>query len=159
MGPRPLFRVFGIPVSVDPWFLFGLFLFYSLSGGGTVGIYTAVALAVFVLIHEMGHALVARRFGADVSITLNFMIGWTGYSRQKPLARWKTNVISLSGPITQLVVATVALAAVEQWVTGPVEGYLIAAIIWAGLVLAVLLLGFVVLRVASCAPARTKSWW
>ena len=138
MGPRPLFRVFGIPVSIDPWFLFGLFLFYSLSGGGTTGLYTAMALAVFVLIHELGHAVVARRFGADVAITLNFMIGWTGYSRQKPLDRWKTNIISLSGPLTQLVVAAAALWAVKQWVTGPVENYLGSAVIWAGLVLAVL---------------------
>jgi Zn-dependent protease len=137
MGPRPLFRLFGIPVSVDPWFLFGLILFYSLSGGGTTGVYTAVALAVFVLIHEMGHAVVARRFGADVAITLNFMIGWTSYSRQKPLARWKTNVVSLSGPLTQLVVATAALWAVDQW-TSNVQIYLIRAIVWAGVVLAVL---------------------
>jgi Zn-dependent protease len=138
MGPRPLFRLFGIPVSIDPWFLVGLFLFYSLSGGGTTGIYTACALAVFVLIHEMGHALVARRFGADVSITLNFLIGWTGYSRRKPLTRAQSNIISLSGPLTQLVVAALALWGVEEWVTGNVEAYLVFAIIWSGLVLAVL---------------------
>jgi Zn-dependent protease len=138
MGPRPLFRVFGIPVSIDAWFLFGLFIFYSLSGGGTTGLYTAAALAVFVLIHELGHAVTARRFGAEVSITLNFLIGWTGYSRDKPLRRWQTNVISASGPLTQLVVAAAALWGVEKWVTGNVEDYLVFAIIWSGLVLAVL---------------------
>ena len=79
MFRRPLFHAFGIPVTVDPFFFFGLFIFYSISGGGRGGVYTAVALAVFVLIHELGHALVARRLGGEVAISLNFMVGWASY--------------------------------------------------------------------------------
>jgi Zn-dependent protease len=143
---RPLFHAFGIPVTVDPFFFFGLFIFYSVSGGGRAGVYTAVALAVFVLIHELGHATVARRMGADVEITLNFMVGWASYSHSRELSRWQRNLISVMGPVTELVVAVVALWALRQWLLVPgmtdaewalyVDLY--EAITFAGIMLAVL---------------------
>ncbi|MCC6225137.1 MAG: site-2 protease family protein [Microthrixaceae bacterium] len=109
MGSRPLFRIFGIPVTVEPWFFLGLFIFYSLSGGGRGGLYTAVGIGLFVLVHELGHALVARRFGAEVSISLNFLVGWASYSSQRELARWQRNLISLAGPLVQISAAALAL--------------------------------------------------
>lgn len=109
MRARPLFSAFGVPVTVEPWFLVGLFIFYSLSGGNRVGLFTAVGIGVFVLVHEMGHALVARRFGAEVAINLTFLVGWASYSSQHELKRWQRNLISLAGPVTQFVAAGLAL--------------------------------------------------
>jgi Zn-dependent protease len=142
---RPLFHAFGIPVTVDPFFFVGLFIFYSIGGGGRAGLYTAIALGVFVLVHELGHATVARRFGADVAITLNFMVGWASYSHHRPLARWQRNVISLAGPMTELAAAVLALWAVRVWLipVGDEASFrlyadLYQAITFAGIMLAVL---------------------
>lgn len=143
MGSRPLFSVLGIPVTVDPWFFLGLFIFYSLSGGGRGGLFTAVGIGLFVLVHELGHAVVARRFGAEVSINLNFLVGWASYSSRHELARWQRNLISFAGPFVQIVAAAAALWALRLTMLPlttrsdlalytDLEG----AIVWAGVILA-----------------------
>ncbi len=109
MSARPFATLFGIPITVEPWFFVGLFVFYSLSGGDREGLFTAVGIAVFVLIHELGHAIVARRFGAQVAINLTFLIGWASYSSAQPLRRWQRNVISLAGPTVQILAGGVAM--------------------------------------------------
>jgi stage IV sporulation protein FB len=73
-------RVAGVPVTVDPFFLIGLVLVWSWAGGGRAGLYAAVFVGVFTLLHELGHALTARRFGADSAITLNLLVGWASYA-------------------------------------------------------------------------------
>lgn len=108
------FRVFGIPVSVDPWFFFGLFFVYSWSGGGRTGLFAAVALGILTLIHELGHALTARRFGCTVAISLNLFVGWASYSSAEPLSRRRRLLVSVMGPGTQLAVAMVVLAGIYQ---------------------------------------------
>ena len=142
---RPAFSAFGIPVTIDPWFLIALWIFYSLSGGGRGGIFTAVAIGVFTLVHEFGHALCARSFGAVAEIRLSFLVGWAEYSASKPLARWQRNLISLMGPLAQFVFAAVALGIVREGLLpatdrSTVELYvdLYDAIAWAGITLAVL---------------------
>ena len=145
MGPRPSFFVFGIPVTVDPWFFVGLFFFYSLSGGGRVGAFTAASIGVFTLIHELGHAVTARRFGADgIHITLNMFIGWASYSARTPLARWQRNLISLMGPMTQVIVAVTTLRVLRAVMLPIGESLedvrlyidLHGAIVWGGIVIA-----------------------
>jgi len=140
---RPLFSVAGIPVTIDVWFLLTLLLFYSLSGGGRAGIYAAAGIGVFTLIHELGHAFAARRFGATVEIRLTFLMGWAAYSADSPLKRWQSNVISAAGPLTHLASAAIALAAVRLLVDPNPQSLELAfdlyvAISWAGVVLAVL---------------------
>ena len=103
------FRVLGIPVQVDPWFLLGLFFVYSWSGGDQIGLFAALSLGVLTLIHELGHALTARHYGCTVSISLNLFVGWASYASDRPLTRRQQILISLMGPFTQLAVALGAL--------------------------------------------------
>ena len=42
--------------------------------------------AIFTLVHELGHALAARRFGAESAISLSFLVGWASF-RPTPAAR------------------------------------------------------------------------
>lgn len=107
------FSVLGIPVQVDPWFFLGLFFVYSWSGGERIGLFAAIALGVLTLIHELGHALVARRHGCAVSIRLNLFVGWASYSSPHPLTTRQRVAISLMGPLSQLAVALAALAVVH----------------------------------------------
>src|SRR4051794_12047552 len=114
MARRPLFVLFGIPVVFDPFFLFGALIIYSLSGGGREGVITVIALAILVLIHELGHALTARAFGATSMITVTFLGGYASYSPSRRLATWQTNVISVAGPAVQLVASVPALIVAQH---------------------------------------------
>lgn len=96
------FTVLGIPVQVDFFFLIGLLMVWSWAGGGRAGVFAAVFVGVFTLLHELGHALTARRFGARTAITLNLLVGWASYATPQPLTRRQRNLISLAGPITQI---------------------------------------------------------
>ncbi|MEZ5256419.1 MAG: hypothetical protein R2705_05890 [Ilumatobacteraceae bacterium] len=60
------FRILGIPVQIDPWFLLGLFFVYSWAGQGDqqVGLFAAVAIGILTLIHELGHGDRPARSGA-----------------------------------------------------------------------------------------------
>ncbi|HPB44885.1 MAG TPA: M50 family metallopeptidase [Microthrixaceae bacterium] len=151
---RPLFTVAGIPVRIDPAFIFGALLIYLWSGGGTHGIYAVVALAIFLFIHEMGHAVVARHFGAKAGITVGFLGGYTSYVPPATITRGQQIAISAAGSATQLIVALPALYATLLWTRSvaqsadftsvatfsaletPANVY--AAVAWAGVLLALL---------------------
>ena len=99
------FQVLGIPVTVDWFFLVGLIMVWSWAGGDRAGLFAAVLVGIFTLLHELGHALTARRFGAQSAITLNLLVGWASYAAPRPLTRRQRNLISLAGPLTQIVTA------------------------------------------------------
>ena len=107
------FRAFGIPVTVDTWFLLGMFFIFSLAGGGRPGTFAAVAIAVFTLVHELGHALTARHYGCAVEIRLNFLMGWAAFTSVRPLSRLERIVISLAGPLAGLGAGLITLAAIH----------------------------------------------
>lgn len=99
------FQVLGIPVTVDWFFVIGLVMIWSWAGSDRGGLFAAVLVGVFTLLHELGHALTARRFGAQSAISLNLLVGWASYSAPRPLTRKQRNLISLAGPLTQIVFA------------------------------------------------------
>lgn len=95
-------NVFGFPLRVEASF-FLLLIFYS-SGGAEPQVILATFACTFVgiLWHELGHAFVARRFGATPSITLYWRGGLTHTpvpEGRSPLT-WKHDVaISVAGPL------------------------------------------------------------
>lgn len=105
------FNALGIPVTVDPFFLIGLVMIWSWAGGERAGLFAALFVGVFTLVHELGHAITARRYGAQTSITLNLLVGWASYSTTRPLTRRQRNTISLAGPLTQIVACLPVLLA------------------------------------------------
>jgi len=127
------FSAFRVPVTIDPWFLLGLFFISQWSGGGRVGLIAAVALGVLTLIHELGHALVARRAGCNVSIRLNLFVGWASYSAARPLSRAQKIRISLAGPLTQLATGLLALSVVHTLFHQPGSNRQLWADMWFGL--------------------------
>lgn len=139
------FRAFGIPVTVDGWFLLGMFFVYSWSGGGRAGMFAAGAIAVYTLIHELGHALTARRYGCTVEIRLNLLMGWAAFSSPRPLSGRQRVVISLAGPLAGLGSGVLTLAvvhwAMRQVTTVDTVTLLIdlwRGVVWASIVISLL---------------------
>lgn len=80
MVPMLSFRLFGIPVTIHPSFLLIAGLL-GLSSGRLALLFAWVGIVFFsILIHELGHALTARAFGAEVEIELNAIGGLTSWS-------------------------------------------------------------------------------
>lgn len=74
-----LFSIAGIPVSVTLWY--GLLLLFMGRGDLTMGILWGVCITVSLLVHEFGHALVARHYGLAPSIILHGFGGLTQHAR------------------------------------------------------------------------------
>lgn len=93
------FRLLGTPVRIHPTFwLFGALLGWA-SVGGRLNL-LLIFLAAFcfsILIHEMGHALMARVFREPTSIIL-FAFGGAAMGMYQRLRGWHRVFIALAGP-------------------------------------------------------------
>jgi len=121
-GSIQLARIFGIRIGVDvSWFVVLFFFIFILSGSfrttldssDTVAYVTAVASAllffVSLVLHELGHALVARRLGIEIlGIDLWFFGGIAKMSRdtETPGAEFK---VAVAGPVVTLVVVALCV--------------------------------------------------
>jgi len=94
------FRLFSFPIRVHPYF----WLIMALLGSWVLQKYPPFYLALWVvcaflsvLVHELGHALAARFFGAHSSILLYGFGGVAQYSHA-PRRAWQRLLIALAGP-------------------------------------------------------------
>lgn len=107
------FSLAGIPIGVDGWFwLMTILLSGRISTNGdadwgAVGVWLAVVF-VSVLIHELGHALMGRRFGATPGIVLHGFGGST-YLPGANLSRGQSILVSASGPLAGFAAGLVVL--------------------------------------------------
>src|SRR5689334_11060543 len=106
-GGIRLGRVFGVPVYLRwSWLIlaFGVISLYAVSAG------FLFCLLLSVLLHELGHALVARRYKIGVrAITLELLGGYTEMESDSPSARADL-FVSIIGPIISGVIGGGALA-------------------------------------------------
>src|ERR1700756_5785816 len=107
-GSVGVFRLFGVPIRLHFTFLLLLiFLLFIGIGEKQSGASTAIyILALFgsVLLHELGHALVARRFGIRTVEIVMFPIG--GVSRPERTPKPAEELwIALAGPLVNLLIA------------------------------------------------------
>jgi stage IV sporulation protein FB len=79
VGSFHLFTIKGVPVSVSPFYFLLLLMFAR--GDVMRGIIWAVCITLSLLVHEFGHALVAKRLRHDPSIMLHGFGGLTSRSR------------------------------------------------------------------------------
>ena len=91
------FPLLGVPVEVHVTFLFVALLGATAYKGIDIAIWTAAAF-VSILLHEMGHALTARRFGAEgVKVMLYGLGGVTNYRHGAGMSHGRTFLISAAG--------------------------------------------------------------
>lgn len=92
-------KIFGIPTKVEPsFFVISFFLAFSRGSNLPLLLEWLVVVFVSVLLHELGHALVARKFGVAPSIKLYSMGGLTSFKTGVNLKPWQHLLISVAGP-------------------------------------------------------------
>jgi Zn-dependent protease len=102
------------------------------------GLAFAVLLYLSVLLHEMSHALMAKRFGLPVrSITLHFLGGVTEIEGETDTPGREFGV-SVVGPLTSLAVGAVALAAWQFLVPDGLLGFAVGGLAVLNLLVGVL---------------------
>ncbi|GAB3555032.1 hypothetical protein GCM10027404_30690 [Arthrobacter tumbae] len=145
----PLGRIFGIPVVLAwSWFIITAFVvivfgpqvadLYPAIGLGAYGVALtyAVLLAVSVLIHELAHALSARRFGWPTTrIVLNL---WGGHTQFENFAAspGRSLIVAMAGPAANLVLALAGWGALVLIEPSGVANLLANILIWANFLVA-----------------------
>jgi Zn-dependent protease len=100
MSARSHFRILGIPVRVEPFFLIVAVLFgMRLERLDLIGVWVAVTF-VSILVHELGHAVALKVFGQPSAIVLHGFGGVTLSARR--LSQARSIVVSLAGSLTAL---------------------------------------------------------
>jgi Zn-dependent protease/CBS domain-containing protein len=150
-GKRPpgpglvIARPFGIPVIISPyWFVIaGLFIFlyaheWSSSLHGTTRYVVAAVFVVLlyasVLVHELSHSLVARRFQLPVRQILLYPLGGISEIEQEPPTPGREFGVSAAGPALSLVLAAAGYGLSGVVTGGTVGGDIVRQFAWANLV-------------------------
>jgi Zn-dependent protease len=116
----PLGRILGIPIGLDySWFVIFALLTWTLGGSyypaefkdwppllyWVMGAATAIMLFASVLLHELGHSVVAQRYNISVrSITL-FLFGGVAQIGSEPTSATAEFFIAIAGPLVSLALA------------------------------------------------------
>ncbi len=108
------FSVFGIPVEVQPFFWITLVILGGASGADSAGAIFEILLFVLagffsVLIHELGHALTARAYGAQTQIVLQAFGGYAAYAGIR-MSRKQSFLITAAGPAIQIALGAAVAA-------------------------------------------------
>ncbi len=110
------FSIFGIPTTVH-WFFWILSLFvgggmYAQGRDATIALLVHVAVIfVSIMVHELGHALVGRKFGAYPSIGLHGMGGVTHLPGSGFFTRRQHIMVIAAGPLAGLALGLLCLVA------------------------------------------------
>lgn len=119
-------RVFGIRIGVSAsWFVFLFLAIYVLSGyfhavlGGSqttayaVAVGSALGYVLSIVLHELGHALVARRLGIPIAGIELWFFGGLSQMRREPESARQELAIALAGPlVTASIVGLCVLAGI-----------------------------------------------
>ena len=115
-----IFRIFGIDVRVHATFLFIVAYFAYVWGvarepggwaGALYGVLLVVLLFALVLIHELSHSRVAQHYGIAVKNITLLPIGGVSSMEEIPQDPRKEFVISVVGPLSNVVLGLLMLAA------------------------------------------------
>ncbi len=109
------FSILGIPVQVQPFFWITLVIIGGGLNANSPAAILYVALFVLagfisILVHELGHALTARKFGAYSEIVLQAFGGYAAHSGVR-LTRPQSFAVTAAGPGIQILLGLALLAA------------------------------------------------
>src|SRR3954467_481578 len=128
-------RVAGIDVFLHPTFLL-LLAFVGMRQGGLGSILLVSAVFGCVLLHELGHALMARRFGIETEDITLYPIGGVARLSRLPRSPGAELAIALAGPAVNFAIVAGLVGLGFLGLFGPggeVAGTLIALNLMLGL--------------------------
>ena len=117
-----LFRLFGIEIRLDAsWLLLAILITWTLAVGffpqsypdlapGTywlMGAIAALGLFASIILHELGHSVVAQRDGLEIDGITLFVFGGVAEMKAEPASPAKEFRMAIAGPIVSLVLAFV----------------------------------------------------
>ena len=97
-------RVMGFPIDVNVSFLVLLGV-AAIWMGGLAGVFTILVAFASVVLHELGHALVARRLGVHVSGIELYFFGGAAKLTQQPKTARDEIAIAGAGPLVSFALA------------------------------------------------------
>jgi Zn-dependent protease len=113
-------RIAGIPIRVHLTLLIllawiaGLYALHGAGLAGTaIGIFLVLAIFVVIVVHELGHALVARRFGIATRDIMLLPIGGIASLDHMPEKPRQELAVALVGPAINLVLAGLIWLGIE----------------------------------------------
>ena len=100
-------ELFGIPIYLD--LSFAILLFIFMSGGSSLssGLSAALILAISVVLHELGHCLVARAFGYHTSDITISLLGGCASMIALPRKAYQELLTALAGPLVSFALAAI----------------------------------------------------
>lgn len=131
MAYRLPFTLLGIPIKLDATFLILVVLLTWIIGSQVgimvdafnlpidpqnlergltpylLGLIAALGLVFSVLIHELGHSVVARWYGVEVKEITLWLLGGVAQFQEMPRQRGAEAVVAIAGPVTSVLLAGV----------------------------------------------------
>jgi Zn-dependent protease len=119
-----LFDAFGFPIRIDlSWFLVAGLVTWSLATGAfpsrepglesdvywMMGVAGALGLFGSIVLHELAHALMARRFDLEIEGITLFLFGGVAEMREEPPGPRAEFWVAVAGPAASLAIGLVAL--------------------------------------------------
>ncbi len=140
-------NLFGIPFFLDPsWLFVAALLTLSntvtfAAGTGLVqsillGVLSVVIIFGSVLAHELGHSLIAQRFGIEVKSISLFLLGGMAAFDKEPAKPWQSFVIAAAGPMVSLGLYLLAVLGLGYVPTNSFAGILLSLLLSMNLALA-----------------------
>lgn len=117
-----LFELFGFKVSVDPsWLLLAILIIWSLAVGyfpavapglesatyWWMGLAGLIGLGLSIVVHELAHSLVARRFDMPIHGITLFIFGGVAEMTEEPRSPKGEALMAIAGPLMSVAAAVV----------------------------------------------------
>ena len=117
-----LFRILGLQIRIDlSWVFLAILIAWSLSTGlfpfryeglstqiyWTMGVVGALGLFLSIIVHEVAHSLVARRFGMPIKGITLFIFGGVAEMKSEPPSARAEFMMAAAGPLSSLFLAVV----------------------------------------------------